>query len=309
MPPRADGEGVYGGRDALHIAISDNDGATWQGFREIYLDHRRNENPARSGDRGTAYPLAAFTEDGQIAVIAGQGKGGRNVILIDPDWVTADRAASDFSGGLHGWSVYTHHGPARRWWRARAVGCRLVPGPNGEDRPCLHVHNPEDLPAAGGTWNFPNGWAGTLSTRVMLRDGCRGGSIGLTDRMFDPASDLGEQLAVFRLDIDGDGRLGTAQLQPQRWYDVTLQWDLSGDVCELTVDGQPAGSIPLLNPTLNGISYVRFRAAREQDDPSGFLVEHVRVKLHDREAPRVTPEQLLEQEQRYLATVVPTWQD
>ena len=78
MPPRADGAGVYGGRDALHIAVSEDEGKTWRGFREIYLDHRRNDNPAKNGDRGTAYPLAAYTNDGRIVVLAGQGKGGRN---------------------------------------------------------------------------------------------------------------------------------------------------------------------------------------------------------------------------------------
>ncbi|MEQ9068126.1 MAG: sialidase family protein, partial [Gimesia chilikensis] len=83
MPPRADGAGVYGGRDALHIAVSEDEGKTWRGFREIYLDHRRNDNPAKNGDRGTAYPLAAYTNDGRLVVLAGQGKGGRNPILID----------------------------------------------------------------------------------------------------------------------------------------------------------------------------------------------------------------------------------
>ncbi|MEX0820363.1 MAG: sialidase family protein, partial [Pirellulaceae bacterium] len=34
MPPRHEGEGVYGGRDALHIAVSDDEGQTWRGFRE-----------------------------------------------------------------------------------------------------------------------------------------------------------------------------------------------------------------------------------------------------------------------------------
>jgi hypothetical protein len=64
LPLRHQGQGVYGGRDALHIAVSDDDGRTWRGFREIYLDFRRNDNPERSGDRGTAYPLGAYTEDG-----------------------------------------------------------------------------------------------------------------------------------------------------------------------------------------------------------------------------------------------------
>ncbi|MCA9072857.1 MAG: exo-alpha-sialidase, partial [Planctomycetaceae bacterium] len=130
MPPRHEGEGVYGGRDALHMAVSDDDGRSWRGFREIYLDHRRNENPARSGDRGTAYPLGAYTADGRFVVLAGQGEGGRNPILIDPEWIVATTAKTDFSDELKQWATYTHHGPAKRWWRARAAGSRLVPHPS-----------------------------------------------------------------------------------------------------------------------------------------------------------------------------------
>ncbi|MCC6486880.1 MAG: exo-alpha-sialidase, partial [Candidatus Hydrogenedentes bacterium] len=103
MPPRHEGQGVYGGRDALHGAISDDEGRTWQGFREIYRDARRNESPPHSGDRGTAYPLPSYSEDGYLMVIAGQGGGGRNVVFIDPAWLTATRAYDDFSHGLEDW--------------------------------------------------------------------------------------------------------------------------------------------------------------------------------------------------------------
>ncbi len=308
MPPRANGDGVYGGRDALHIAVSDDEGKTWSGFREVYLDHRRNDNPARSGDRGTAYPLTAFTEDGRIAVIAGQGKGGRNVILVDPDWITATTAESDFSDGLNDWSVYSHHGPAIRWWRARAVGCELVKNPTDADSTSLHVGKQADLPAAGATWNFPNGWVGSLTTRIMLRKGCAGATIALTDRMFDPTNDYGEKFAVLRVDIGADRRLGTVTLEAHRWYDVTFRWNLTAGECEVLVNDQHAEMIPVLNPTLNGISYVRFRSKARNVDPAGFLVDRVAVNLQDTHAPEVTVGDQHQQEQRYVETVVPTWQ-
>lgn len=309
MPPRANGDGVYGGRDALHIAISDDDGHTWQGFREIYLDHRRNDNPAKSGDRGTAYPLAAFTDDGRIAVMSGQGKGGRNVILVDPDWITATEASSDFSDGLHDWSHYTHHGPAKGWWRARAIGCRLTASPTNATSQCLHVRHASELPADGAVWNFPNGWSGSLTTRIMLKKGSQGGSIALNDRMFDPSNSLGEQLAVFRLDIDADGNAGSVRLQPGQWHTVTFRWNLTQQECRLLVDDRPAGTLPLLQPTLNGLSYLRFRASTEQQDPIGMLVEEVHAAIRETKAPPVTPNQQREQEQRYVNTVVPTWQN
>ncbi|MCA9121073.1 MAG: exo-alpha-sialidase [Planctomycetaceae bacterium] len=307
MPPRHKGEGVYGGRDALHIAVSDDDGRTWRGFREIYLDHRRNENPTRSGDRGTAYPLAAFTADGNIVVLAGQGEGGRNAILIDPGWIVETEARTDFSDGLEQWSVYKHHGPASRWWRARAVGCGLVTNPTEPTARSLHVRKADSLPPDGATWNFPNGWKGAITARMMVREGSHGGIICLNDRMFDPANDYGEEFAVFQVDIGGDGSIGNAMLIPDEWHDVRLEWDLSGAKCVLSVDDKRVGEVPVRNKTLNGISYIRFRSTAHEIDAAGFLVDSVSVSVEDPYAPPCSVEDQLKQERRYIENVVPLW--
>ena len=309
MPPRADGQGVYGGRDALHIAVSDDEGITWRGFREIYLDHRRNDNPAKSGDRGTAYPLGAYTQDGTIVVIAGQGAGGRNPILIDPEWIIQTAASTSFSRGLDNWSVYKHFGPAQGWWRARAVGCRLVDHPADATKQCLQVRKADELAPDGATWNFPNGWKGSLRTRLMMQEGCQGGVLCLNDRMFDPCNDFGEQFAVFRAEFGPTGKLGDARLQPGRWHDIELRWDLDEPSCRLYFDGAPAGDVPLSNQTLNGISYVRFRSAAKGLDAGGFLVEHVSVAIEDPYAPAVSPRDLADHEQRYVQSVIPHWDD
>ncbi|KAA0131519.1 exo-alpha-sialidase [Gimesia chilikensis] len=301
MPPRADGAGVYGGRDALHIAVSKDEGKTWRGFREIYLDHRRNDNPAKNGDRGTAYPLAAYTTDGRLVVLAGQGKGGRNPILIDPAWIVDTRARTDFSEGLKQWSTYTQHGPAKRWWRARAPGAVLIEHPDSKTRNCLHVRKQPDLPADGATWNFPNGWKGTLQTRIKLRTGSKGSMIALNDRMFDPSNDLGEELAVFRVE------LSNLDLMPDEWINLSFEWDLSARTCSLKVDDRKPIELPLRHPTLNGLSYVRFRSTAEQPDLEGLLVEQVEVTVTDPIAPACSVQEQMAHEQRYVKQVVPGW--
>lgn len=308
MPPRHEGQGVYGGRDALHIAVSDDEGRTWRGFREIYLDHRRHDNPARSGDRGTAYPLGAHDSEGRIVMLAGQGAGGRRPILIDPEWIVATSARTDFSDGVAGWSVYKHHGPAARWWRARVVGAEVVAHPDNPDAKCLNLRRPDELPADGATWNFPNGWKGSLTTRVLRKPGSQGTTICLNDRMFDPTNDEGERLAVFSLPIDPDGRCGDQTLETGRWYDLTLSWDLDAGTCNLQVDGQPAGMLPLRHSTLNGLSYIRFRSAASEVDPAGLLIDSVEVDIADPYAPAVTPRQQADHERRYVETVVSTWE-
>jgi hypothetical protein len=307
MPPRHEGQGVYGGRDALHIAVSDDEGRTWRGFREIYLDHRRHENPASTGDRGTAYPLGAYTKDGRIVVLAGQGHGGRNPIVIDPAWIIATESHTDFSDGLAQWSVYKHHGPAQRWWRARAVGCELVSHPQDSAQRCLHIRKPDDLPADGAVWNFPNGWKGTLTARVMIRPGFQGGRISLNDRMFDPTNDWGEKCAIYGIQLASDGHVGTAVLQPDTWHDITLRWDLDIPECQLVVDGKDAGRVPLRNETLNGMSYVRFRSTSTEIDSAGFLLERVNVNIEDPYAPAISREEQLAHERRYIENIVPLW--
>jgi len=307
MPPRHQGVGVYGGRDALHIAISSDEGKTWRGFREIYLDHRRHDNPARAGDRGTAYPLGAYTSDGMLVVLAGQGEGGRNPILIDPQWIVETKAATDFSDGLKQWSVYTHFGLARRWWRARAVGCALVQNPSDVNANSLHIRKADEKPADGAVWNFPNGWKGTLKARVMIRKGYHGATISLNDRMFDPTNDYGEQFALFRAEIGSDGMLGTAVLRPGKWHNITFRWDLTEGQCELQVDGVNAGQLKLRNPTLNGASYVRFRSAAREIDTAGFLVDRVEVSIEDPYAPACSVADQLMQQQRYVDQMTPLW--
>lgn len=307
MPPRSQGNGVYGGRDALHVAVSDNDGKTWRGFREVYLDHRRNDNPAKSGDRGTAYPLGAWTSDGRIVVIAGQGAGGRNPILIDPAWIVETEAETDFSDGLEQWSVYKHHGPANRWWQARAVGCELVPDPADRNRHCLHIRKPDQLPADGATWNFPNGWKGVLTAQVMIHRGFHGGILCLNDRMFDPANDIAQEFAVFRATIERDGSIGDATLTPEEWAEIRLDWDLSKGTCGLSVNGQPAGELSLQNQTLNGLSYLHLRSTAVERDTAGYLIGRVSVSITDPYAPACSPADQLAHEQRYVEKMVPLW--
>jgi len=303
MPPRADGDGVYGGRDALHIAVSDDEGKTWRGFREIYLDHRRNDNPAKTGDRGTAYPLGAYTSDGRIVVLAGQGRGGRNPILIDPDWIVETEASDDFSEGLKHWSTYTHHGPAKRWWRARAPGATLVEHPDDKTRKCLHVRKQPDLPPDGATWNFPNGWKGTLEVRVRVSSESQGTMITLNDRMFDPANDFGEELAVFRVSVSD------LKLAPDQWHLLRFEWDLSTQRCVVRFGDARPIELPLRHPTLNGLSYVRFRSTAKESDPHGLLVEKVQVTITNPFAPACSPQDQAAHELRYVERVVPSWQD
>ncbi len=67
--------------------------------------------------------------------------------------------------------------------------------------------------------------------------------------------------------------------------------------------------LPMRHPTLNGLSYVRFRSTAKETDPLGLLVEKVNVTITESAAPASSARKQKLHEQRYVKQVVPTWKD
>ncbi|MEQ9410441.1 MAG: sialidase family protein [Fuerstiella sp.] len=271
MPPRVGNDGVYGGRDALHAAISSDEGQTWRGFREVYRDATRNGSPPKDGDRGTAYPHATVTSDGKILLVSGQGTNRRRRFLIDPDWLLETSQTEDFQT-LDAWHVFTGFGPAQRWWRDRFQGPQLISHPSDPDRQVLHIRRSDERAADGAVWNFPAGRAGELVLRLRIGAGFGGARISLTDRMFEPCDDQADELAAVSLLLEDGGALA-----PDRWHDLRLTW--KDDLCDVAVDGQPLTKLRFRHPAPDGLSYLRLRSTAGRPDPIGFLVESVRVTI------------------------------
>jgi len=307
VPPRINGAGVYGGRDAIHIAISEDEGKTWIGFREIYRDPFRNETPPKSGDRGTAYPLGAYDAQGRFVIISGQGSGRRNVLIVNPKWIKSRKASTDFCDGVEDWHVYKQFGPAKNWWRDRTMGCEILQNPTNPEEKCLHVRKPDDKDADGATWNLPNGWEGSVLIEFMVREGCQGGFICLNDRMFDPIDDNGERFSLFRVGFSDDYKLGKTPIKPDRWYEIELSWNLSERYCILKIDGEKKELLRLRNYTINGINYIRFRSAAKEIDKAGFLINRVEADIENNHAPECSLHQQKLMEKIYKEEFMPFW--
>jgi hypothetical protein len=277
---RINGEGVYTNRDALHAAISADEGKTWLGYREVYRDPRRNQSPPRTGDRGTAYPYATATRDGKILLVTGQGSGRRLILRVDPQWLEETCQEDDLSRGLDGWTVFTSFGPASGWWRDRSPGPQLVDHPSRPRAKALHVRRADEKDGDGAVWNFPIGRQGRVAVRFRLQPGCQGVSFALADRMIQPTDDVGEKKVLFVLPIAAGGRIphGPA-LEAGRWYALGLHWDLDKQCCEVLVDGRPAGVLPARNKTSPGVCYLRLRSTALAKDPAGILVESVQAQV------------------------------
>jgi hypothetical protein len=309
MPQRFNNAVWYSGRDALHAAVSDDDGVTWKGFREIILDPRREMMP-QPDDVGVAQSFSTATQTGKVLIVSGQGLG-RKMTRLDPDWLLeTDRGdaigpVDGTTGAVENWSLWTDYGsvgvaPAPSTKRARYRGTDVIAGSGvGGTGQVLKIQkDTTDRAGSGAVWNFPSAERGRTTARVRIQSGSDGAYVVLTDRFFNPTDDQGHDKGYYRIDINGngtfanvDGSTGTgASLTPGNWYDLTLDWNLDttvnagkkavvrlggvqvGTISARTTDGTGAAIEPWA-----GLSYLRFRSRSTgtDTDTAGFLVDSV----------------------------------
>jgi len=299
-PPAHEGAGVYVNRDALHAAVSDDEGVTWRGFREVYRDPLEYESPPHT-DHGSAYPTVPVMIDDRVLFLTGQGKGRRNLVSLDSRWLTLAHHHDDFSEGLKGWIAFKTIGPAQRFIRARTHGPELIAHPSKPGAKVLRLCKPDEHAPDGALWNFPNAVKGKLRVRILLNQGFGGGCLSLCDRSFKPTDGHSERLAIFTVPIAPDGKLGTGpKLALGQWHELQFSWALGKKACRVSLGGETSLVLDQRNLTGNGISYLHLRSKSRTIDEAGFLVESVSVDIEDSIAPPLTGEQQRDFLERYI---------
>ena len=284
------GEDVFTNRDALHAAISDDEGKTWRGFREVLLNSNRNDSRyGETGgmDRSVHQPQFVQVDAGRVLVSTGQHWLHRSLFLFDPDWLLETKRSSDFSNGLDDWSVHGYlKGIRGHCALNRYESSTLIPHPDKSKSRVLQVSNggraSAIFPRGGATWNFPMATTGTVETRLRLSSAFGGARISLLDRWVNPTDPTTPTLAMCYLDIAADGTTNTgAKLTAGQWHTLTLHW--SGTVkdtrCEIQLDGKPT-STPLTfqRPAKHGVSYIHYQSTSEAAD-KGLLIESVKANV------------------------------
>jgi BNR repeat-like domain len=278
-------EDAFNNRDACHVAISEDDGWTWIGFRELRLNPLRNAgdlDKRAKADFSVQQPQALELPNGKVLVAVGQGKV-RALVIFDVKWLYETRRSSTFENGLEDWS--THKYINKRVGHCaynRVPGAQLVADPDKPNAKVLQLRHPLD-PALvfdkdGAVWNFPAAVKGSFRTRIKLPHGSGGAQICLVDRWFNPTDPVVQRYAMYVLAIPGNGRLSdNVVLSPDQWHDLRFDWDDSvSSACKVTLDGIPTTiSLSLNRPSINGISYIHFQSLPAEQDPQGFLIELV----------------------------------
>ena len=260
---------AYGGRHVLHAAISDDDGRTWRGYREVARDPLRDQPPPPSGDHGTAYPFPAATRDGRVIISTGQGTERERIMVVrlDPDWLLETRQSDDFSGGLDAWSVFGTRGVAL----ARAPGRRSAN--------VLSIGRADAEWPAAAVWNFPCGPRGHITLQLRAASGFGGARVGLTDH-FSPPFDLEDHfhnLCTLRL-APGAARYGAHfRLTGGAWHELRIAWNVATMRFRAMLDGRSL-TRGMLSRQSPGPCYLRLCA----DDPPGrgrLLVRRVEADI------------------------------
>ncbi|MEA1951218.1 MAG: sialidase family protein, partial [Planctomycetota bacterium] len=253
----------------LAAAISDDEGRSWRGYREIA------RTSGISGPQGwVCYPYITQTNDGTVIVTYGTAKFKPNMLRLNPQWLEETRLREDFSTGLDNWITLQTEGP------------KLVPHPNRPQRKILALPKPKADVASGASLNFPFGGKGKLTMRIQLQPGFQGTRICLTDHFTWPYY---AETGQFGCDIWANGEIveplpegelvqsGT-KLTPGKWHTLEFAWDCTKHCCKLSLDSKPVTELSQM-AAAPGVCYLRLWSAAKQTDEAGLLVESVDVSI------------------------------
>ena len=288
-------EDVFTNRDVIHVAISDDDGKTWSGFRELYLTTQRNSSSygtlGEGFDKSVHQSQAVELGEGKVLLSCGQNSAFRRLIAFDVDWLYEKERTNDFSSGIDDVCVFQYiSGKVGHCSLNRKVGANVVEGQGGEDNKVLHICNPMEsrlvIENQGATWNFPAGMKGEFSLDLYLTDEFKGAHISLVDRWFNPVDTTAYKHAMYGIDIDAAAYLAkTIKLNRNEWYHIKLAWEPSAQNgqlsdCKISINGQEQRiKLPLINHTQNGISYVHLQSRANEVDLGGFYVDNFVAKV------------------------------
>lgn len=249
-----------GGRHALHGAITDDDGKTWRGYREVVRDELARDPAPPSGDHGVSYPFLTKTADGKIAFSMWVQTGpGRSVLEFEPKWLEETKQRDDFAKGMAEWSTFG------------SKGVEAIDAADAEDGKAISIKKADENWPAAAVRNFPMSARGTLTMRVKATADANV-KLVLTDHFSPPFDweDAIHGIYVGHLSANASGA-GAIAIPTDKWAVVKLDWSNPGDVCRVTVDGRSAGELNAQR-SARGVCYLRFQA-----ESGGVLLDSVEV--------------------------------
>ena len=277
-------EDFFTNRDANHIAISEDDGQTWKGFRELRLNPLRNNVDFRSvggkSNRDKSVHQFEILElpFNKLLVANGQHEICRNIMILDLEWLYETDREEDLLKGLTNVSTQSYVKSIAGGWRGegyighcaynRVSSALLLPSPENNGKEALHIAPLEDKRLlngySGAVWNFPASKKGKIALRAYLPG--KGLRVSLFDYWVNPIDDTVPYFAPFsivlRKNMQNDEQFTTFEItfdcESKR---VTVE---AGDYVKLT--------FPLNGELPHGLHYLHLQSAVAENDTEGSYV-------------------------------------
>ena len=277
-------ETVFTNRDALHCAISEDDGKTWIGFREIALNEIRNaadfrelgNSPAEEHDKSVHQTQALELEGGKVLLAYGQNSSSRRLVIFDPKWLYETSRTDDFRHGLKNLSNHLYvkslSGGARGWgghcaWE-RVPGALLVREPDTgprTKREVLQLCRIRDdrlvSDRQGVVWNFPAARKGVL--KIVCRIDGAGFRLSLADHWMNPCDEVGPARSPLSIPVT------SRETGQGKWAEVTVRWNCDTGSAKVSCDGKVLETHNLSAIPKFGISYLHLQTLAEESDARG----------------------------------------
>ena len=277
------GESAFTNRDALHAAISEDDGRTWIGFREIILNPVRNaadfrelgNDPAQEHDKSVHQTQALELPNGKVLLALGQNVAARRIVILDPAWLYETSRAEDFRCGLANLSTHLYVKSLTGGWRGwaghcawnRASGAMMVRDPDtclSTKREVLQLCRITDprlvSDRQGVVWNFPAERKGRFEAECRI-DG-EGFRLALTDHWINPCDETNPRKSPVVFEIMPD-RVGRGV-----WQRLVCEWDGDAETVSLACGKLVVKGRMKACPRF-GLSYLHLQTLASGFDPKG----------------------------------------
>ncbi len=278
-------EDVFTNRDANHLAISEDNGKTWIGMRELYLNSRRNDPDFRSAggqtgvDRSIHQGQILELPYGKLLIVFGQHPRCRRAVIVDINWLYETDRSEDFVEGLQNVSTQLYIKSVLGGKRGlvlpghcaynRTHGALPAPDPVGDFSEVLRVCRIKDDRLVddrqGVVWNYPATVTGKVT--VTLRVQGSGVALSLTDHWYNPCDGTVLDEAPFTF------AYAEKKSDVHVWDTVTFCYDTGKRTAQVLVNGEPVQTLAMRGEAPNGLSYLHIRTLAEDNDPEGTLLK------------------------------------
>ena len=277
-------EDVFTNRDANHLAISEDDGKTWTGFRELFLNTIRNNADFRaiggvnSRDKSVHQAQILELPYNKLLVHFGQNSISRKAVILDIDWLYEKERFEDFRLGLCNVSTHMYVKSNLGGYRGfsghcaynRTNGALLIPDPDGNFEEALQICRIEDdrlvYKKQGVVWNFPASQKGRVEIKLRVINS--GVAISLTDHWYNPCDETVKYESPLSFEY---------KEVSSKWDIITIEYDTEEMTGNIFVNNELLQKVKL--EAANGLCYLHIQTLAEYEDFEGTLIKTFRKTM------------------------------